>query len=161
MRGRLIFPVLAGLRALDTTATAQASGYDQTFREARRTDDGTWRGTSQKVYAAEIRLKCQVEDFYYENLDAFMSGNEFQHKLGLVFHFRDLTGAGLVTTATGNAEVQVGTLLVALYDLDGNVLQTMPDPGLYAVESAPMGYGMGRKLNLLTVLFQSRDQGVR
>jgi hypothetical protein len=157
-RGRLQYSFLAALRVLDTEATADAGNYDPEFREAKRVADGSWEGAAGRQESAEIRVRCQIEDADFERLNPMVGGFEHEHKINLVFHFRDLERAGLVDTATGQATLRVEARLTAIYDLAGNIQQAMPGDGLHCVEARPIGYGLGRRLNLLLLVFEDRDQ---
>ena len=166
-RGRLLSTFFAELRPLDTSATAAVtatgvtSGYDPDYRESVHVDDGTWQGADAKRYGTSIRVRCQVEDKIFEQLDPMINGYEHQHEIDLIFHFRDLERAGLVDTSSGEAKVPVNTLLTAVYDRSGRIAQAMPTPGIFATESRPISWGMGRSLNLLLVSFKCREAGVK
>jgi hypothetical protein len=157
-RGRLQYAFLAGLRQLDTEATATAGSMDDEFREVKRVADGSWEGASGRQEGAEVRVRCQVEDGEFERLDPMTGGFEHQGKLALVCHFRDLERAGLVEAATGVATLRATCRLTAIYDLHGNIQQAMPGQGLHCTEARPLSYGLGMKLNLLLLVFEDRDQ---
>lgn len=173
-RGRLIFPFLAELYQLDTYDTSQdpdgagplESGYDPDFREPVNVVSvpGDQIGVDARVEKAAIRLPCQVEDNMFERMQQYMSGNVPDIDISLVFHFTDLENNGLVDAGTGEAMIRTGDRLGAIYDVKSNLVQEIRNPpGLYAVESRPIGWGMNSghaHRNLLLVMFQDRERGV-
>lgn len=168
-RGRLLYSFFAELYRLDTSATAADpdvggalnSGYDPDFRETVRVPNATWQGASARQEQAAIRVKCQVEVNTFGALQAMLSGHEAESHMVLVFHFRDLERAGLVETATKDAKIRIHARLTALYNRRGELEQTVGDPGLYAIDVQPAGFGLGGRRNLLLVTFKGRDQSVR
>ncbi len=166
MRGRLINPFLAELARLDTVATAAdpdgpgplTSGYDPDFKETVVLPSP---GNARREQPP-IRLPCQVEIGTFEALQQLASGASPNSKVVLVFHFRDLERVGLVDPATKDALLRVNDRLVAIHDLDGNLVQAIrTPPGLYATEVQPQSFGLGLCRNLLLVTFEERELGVR
>lgn len=171
MRGRLIFPFLAEIKQLDTTATDAApgpgpdppSGYDTDFRETVKVaQPGEQVGADARKEKDAIRVKCQVAPESHDALQQFQSGAVPSSEINLTFHYRDLERAGLVDSATGEALLRANDRLVAIRDLRGELVQAIrTPPGLYALEIRPVSYGLGRKRNLLMVRFEDREQGTR
>lgn len=172
MRGRLIDPFLVELAQLDTAATAEdpddtgplESGYDDDFKEpVVITDTGGDRVSARKEKAA-IKIPAQVE-LGYMNTDVIrpvLGGDSPDTKTIVVFHFADLERLGLVDAATGEAMIRKGDRLVAIYRMNGTLVQTIrTPPGLYATSVAPSSFGIGLDRNLLLVTFEEREQGVQ
>ena len=69
---------------------------------------------------------------------------------------------GLVDSASGDALLRVNDRLVAIRDLDGNLVQAVrTPPGLYVTEVMPTSFGLGRSRNLLLLTMGSHELGVR
>ena len=168
MRGRLIFPFLAEIHRLDTRAMAEGvpalglgPAYDDDFKEPVLVDgDGDGVGEPFRRELPPVRVPCQVEPEAFESLRMTSSGNAPRSRLELVFHFRDLERLGLVDAASGEALVRPSDRLGALYDLEGDHVQTVrTPPGLYVTEARPIGFGLARRRprrNLLLVAFADR-----
>lgn len=172
-RGRLIFPFLARIARIDTVATEAdpdaagplTSGYDDVFREPVMVpasgDDRL--GSSARVEATPISVRCQVEPEQFEVLQQMVSGDAAQGRFHLVLHFKDLEDAGLVE-ASGHAAIRKGDRLVGIDRTDGTLVQEVPDPpGLYVHEALPRGMGLSLNnahRNLLLLTFRSRDKSV-
>ena len=172
MRGRLIFPFLAELHRLDTTAMATVdpdgagpltSGYDEDFKEpvlVDADDDGV--AEFLRCEYPPIRVPCQVEPDVVEALRMAPSGNAPRTAMDLVFHFRDLEKLGLVDAQSGEVFIRPGDRLGALYDVEGQLVQAVrTPPGLYVTEARPSGFGLHRRRprrNLLVVTFRDRPQ---
>jgi hypothetical protein len=170
MRGRLINPFLAEIARLDTVATAAdpdaagpfASGYDPDFKETVVVPSGPGRGVDARKEMPPVRIPCQVEVGAFEALRQLASGNSPDSRVTLVFHFRDLERMGLVDAGTGDALLRVNDRLVAIHDLDGNLVQAVrTPPGLYVTEVQPQSFGIGRSRNLLLATVGSRELGAR
>jgi len=161
VRGKLLHPMLAELHRLDTSATAAANGYDDDFREPRRTSDGSWKGQSALQEQAPILVRCQVEINTYGALVALLSGNATENHVVLCFHFADLERAGLVDDSTKTAEIKLHARLTAIYRPNGTLEQTIKAPGLYAIDVQPASFGLGSRRNLLLVTFKCRDPSVK
>ena len=166
MRGRLIHPFLAEIAQLDTRATAEGPptpGYDPDFREpVLIADPGGGSHSARREHTA-IRLRCQVEVNTYNQSQASPSGDIPSGKIVLVFHFRDLEGLGMVDATTGEPTLHKGDRLVALRRVNGDLVQTFPDPpGLFATGVEPQSFGLSSQCrNLLLVTFDTREQAVR
>src|SRR5690606_35219590 len=159
MRGRLIFPFMAGLHRLDTQA--MAPDYDEEFKEpvlVDSDDDGV--GEPFRREHPPVRVPCQVESEAFEALRMATSGNTPRSSFSLVFHFRDLERLGLVDAATGDALIRPSDRLGALYARVGELVQAVrTPPGRYVTEARPIGFGLHRRRpsrNLLLVSFQDR-----
>ena len=161
VRGKLIHPFLAELYRLDTTTTEAAGGFDDEFRETKRTSDGSWKGASQRNEQAAITVRCQVEVNTYGALAALLTGNAVENHIVLCFHFADLERAGLVDSSTQGAEIKLHARLTAIYRTNGVLEQTIQGDGLYAVNAQPTSYGLGGRKNLLLVTFKDRATSVR
>lgn len=161
-RGRLIFPFIADIRPLDTEATAAAKGgegFDPDFQEPSpiAPPAGQGPGTSTRTEGMPVALPCQVEMGTNEKMRQFFQGNSPSGRLVLVFHFRDLEGAGLVDAA-GNATLRVGDRLEKITNQRTGAVEWTAKEPLYAVEIQPNAFGIGRGRNLLFVFFESRDK---
>jgi hypothetical protein len=161
MRGRLIFPFLAGLYRLDTAGT-EAVGYDKRFRaptvQRPVGPEGARKGSRREL--AEIRLPCQVETENVEKQRQGPGGNMPDGKIWLVFHFSALEVLGLVD-ANGDAKLRVNDRLDAIYTKTGALERRFADPpGMYCVEARPIAFGIGGRKNLLLVTFDDRVQGL-
>lgn len=165
MRVRLINPFTAEIARLDTNATEESNaikpGYDRTFREPKIvTIDGV--RTTARAEKAPLRIPVQVEDRTWEALALYDAGNSPEIGIGLVAHFYDLHRMGLVSAETGKVDLNVNDRLVRILDRNGRVASVVrTPPGLYCTEVRPMSYGIGGTLNLLLLLFESREQSVR
>lgn len=162
MRGRIINPFLVEIAQLDTGVTEASGGYDPIFRETLLVSADNERGAVDARAEREgLDLKCQIEPELLNQLQMMMSGNSPKQTLSVVAHFRDLENAGLVD-ASGLAMLRKGDRLVAVKDLSGAYIQQIPTPpGLYLTEIRYMGFGIGRKRNLLFLRFEERENAAR
>lgn len=168
MRGRLIDSFAAEIAQLDpATMAADPSGagptrpvFDSDFREPVVLPSSV--GTDRRELQP-IKLPCQIEVQSFEALTELSTGNSPRSHIVLVFHFRDLERAEMVDPLTGDALLRPGDRLVSLRDLrtDTIVQAIRTPPGLYATEVQPQGFGLGRRRNLLFVLFDERALGPR
>jgi hypothetical protein len=175
MRGRLIFPFLAELCRLDTTATATedpdgaaplTGGYDPDFKESVLVDtDDDGIGERVRSEHLPVRIPCQVEPEALDQLRMFASGNASRSDIVLIFHFKDLERMSLVDAPTGEALVRPGDRLNAIFDKAGALVQQVrTPPGLYVTEARSIGFGLDRRRprrNLLLVAFSDRQQAAR
>lgn len=175
MRGRLIFPFLAELHRLDTSATATEDpdgsgpfegGYDPDFKESVLIDsDDDGIGERIRKEYPSLLIPCQVEPEAFEALRQYTSGNAPKSGIDLVFHFKDLERMDLVDLASGDALIRPGDRLGALHDKFCQLVQTIrTPPGLYVTEARPIGFGLDLahpKRNLLLVSFSDRQQASR
>lgn len=158
------------LARLDTAAMAAdpdgagelTSGYDDDFREpvavAQSASDTT--GTTVRV-ETEVQFPAQIEPQSFDNLQQLFSGAHSGALVELIAHFRDLERLGLVDAVTGLPLINHNDRLSAIYNPDGELIQTIPNPpGLYCVQVQPRGFGFGRQRNLLLLSFEAREQGV-
>lgn len=175
MRGRLIYSFLAELARIDRGATRSQdpdgtgplfNGYDDDFKEPVRMDlnqDG--RGESVRKEYPSVRVPCQVEPRVFDALNMLPSGNSPRSDIDLVFHFKDLERLELVNPDNGEALIQPGDRLTAIYDKKGALVQEIrTPPGLYVTESRPIGFGLGlscSRRSLLLVSFNQRNTGIR
>lgn len=172
-RGKLIFPFLAEIAQLDTLATAAdpdgagplESGYDSDFNEPIFVPDGTKQlGTYTRKEKDSIRIPCQVEPDTWDAMQQLAGGIALDAEMALIFHFQDLENMGLIDIMTGDVMIRIGDRLVAIYDLDGKLIQSVTTPpGLYVQEVKPIGFGLNMQKpsrNLLMVAFSDRRQGL-
>lgn len=173
-RGRLVFPFLVELAPLDTLATQAdpdgagplTSGYDDDFREPVMVSQGATDqvGTSARVEGTPIQIKAQIEPDQFEKLEAMISGQSPEsNTFRVVMHYKDLETLGLVG-ADGRATINKSDRLTRILNLDGVLVETIPDPpGLYVHQIMSRGWGLGGSIptrNLLFVDFQERSQSV-
>lgn len=165
-RGRLIFPFLLEIARLDTVATEAdpdaagplESGYDEVFREPVLVPSGgSQTGTLNRVETI-IEVRGQFEPGEVENLNALISGNSPVGQLVAYLHFKELEDRGLLDP-NGQASFKTDDRLVSIKELNGDLVQQIPDPpGLYVQEVSPRGWGLGPrpKRNLLRLVFEPR-----
>lgn len=122
-------------------------------------------GERIRIEHPPVRIPCQVEPKSFEELRMLGSGNSPRSLIDLIFHFRDLEQLDLVDAASGDALLRPGDRLGGIYDLCGDLIQTIrTPPGLYITESRPIGFGlnlMKPSRNLLMVTFEDRPTGSR
>ncbi len=162
MRGRLICPLIAEIARIDTTATAEAGGYDPVFRTPRLSYPGGVR-TKATLYMDPVRVPAQVGTDAWEDQRQQPAGNAPGSRLMLVMHYRDLERLGLVDATTREALFRVDDRLLQLYERRSGRPTDHVRPeagGLYAVQVSPAGQGLGGCRNLLVVTFQERAQGL-
>lgn len=162
-RGRLIFPFVCELHRVDPRALSREPGLDHDFKEPAlvdHDDDGVPERTRPEH--APVRIPCQVEPRSEESLRMFGAGNAPRLHLELVFHFGDLERLALVD-ADGEPLIRVGDRLGALYTTAEALVWRVPTPpGLYAIELAPLGFGLPHRAprrNLLLARFEDRTAG--
>ena len=169
MRGRLINPFLAEIARLNTVTTDSdpdgagplVSGYDPDFKETLVFDEANTRRDA-RTEMPPILIPCQVEVGTFEMLNQMTSGNSPNTKITLVFHFRDLERMDLINPSTGEARLRVNDRLVAIRDFEKNLVQAVrTPPGLYAKEVQPQSFGLGQARNLLLVMFEERELGIK
>jgi hypothetical protein len=156
-RGRLIHPLIAELRQLDTNATATSNGYDPNWKTPTVSYPGGVRAKGA-VYKSPIRLRCQVEQVQEAGQQRTQTGNVPDSRIVLVFHYVDLLAASLVGP-DGRSLLRPNDKLVALYTKAGAIEKTY-SPELYAVEVLDGGHGLGGRRNLAIVTFDDRPQGI-
>jgi hypothetical protein len=162
-RGRLIFPFLAEIARLDTSATATAGGYDQRFREPTVTRPAGSEGprVGGRRERALVRIAAQVEVADVDKLRQTQGGNVPTSKLALVAHLKDLARDGLIDV-DGKPDFNVNDRLHALYTKRGELEQRYPNPpGMFCTEVRPQGFGIGGRRNMLILVFESRDTGIQ
>ncbi|TXH17462.1 MAG: hypothetical protein E6R03_03915 [Hyphomicrobiaceae bacterium] len=159
-RGRLIFPMTCRYEPLDTAATAAqdgGTGYDRDFREPIRRPDRT----TSLTYGDPIEVECQVEteDDVQRLLDQQTHGDQSKSEVRLCFHFQDLEDQGLVDD-NGRALIKNGDHLLALLDVDGNILDDYAQMDLVVTHAQPRSYGLSSlRRNLLLVTWSRRSRG--
>lgn len=181
-RGRLIRPVIVEIAQLDTEATAQAqpdatatsgvsSGFHPNFREPRLLppadtgEAGSPRGESARRETM-IRCLAQWEESNFDFQQQWASGGSPSHRIGLVFHFRDLENRGLVDDA-GRAKIHVNDRIVAIYHArSGQLIQRFEQEaaghGLYITQLEPQSIGLSAaRRNLLFATAEDREVSVR
>jgi len=167
MRGRLLFPCYAEICRFDAAATRstdpdgtgpRTSGFDDDFKEPVLVDkDGDGLSDFERAEMPAVVVPCQVEPIANSALQMTDAGDVSSTVIDLVFHFVALERLGLVDAVTGEAGIRKGDRLAALRDGKGNAVQSFPNPpGLFAIESRPLGFGLGGQRNLLYVKFRDR-----
>jgi hypothetical protein len=171
--------VLVEIAQLDTLATAQdqpddnavgakSPGYHPNFRESRllppttATEAGSPRGESARKEKV-IRCLAQWEVENYDFLQQWASGNSPGHRIGLVFHYRDLKTRGLVDD-DGNAKIHVNDRLCAVYHAKTKALiqEIRNPPGLYITQLEPGSMGLrGGERNILLATLEDRERSTR
>ena len=165
--GRLIFPFLCDLAIHDIVATAadpdaggpQVSGYDPDFREIVKIEGPS--GPNEPGITARkeniIRIPFQEDDVEaWKRVRMMQTGNSPAAAFGAIFHFSDLEALSLVDATTGDSLIKIDDRLVAVYDMDGNLMQKVTTPpGLYVRDVEP-NFGLKGGRNLLYVRFESR-----
>jgi hypothetical protein len=167
-RGRLLFPFVAVIRRLDTSATeavgGAGAGYDPDFRTTKKTYPGNMGvAASTRRELTAVQVKCQVEIGRWEQQRQMASGNATDSQLTTVIHFKELETLGLVDVVTGDALFRVNDRLESILRLrDGALVQAVrtPAPGLFATEVQPAAFGLGRERNLLVITWAPRAQGL-
>ncbi len=171
-RGRLIFPFLVEIAALDLPGTAAdpdgagplTSGYDPDFREPIILHTSDRIGQSARKEATLYKIPGQ----FSEGTNAFLqllaapTGNLATTEFSLVFFFADLEAAGLVESTSGLAKIKVGDRMTAIYDIHTEELvHKVPlVPGAYVTKAEPH-FGLNGGKNLLMVTFKGRDPGAQ
>lgn len=171
MRGRLINPFLIEIARLDLAGTAadpdgagaRTSGYDDVYRETVVLPSTDLVGTDARVEYPLIQIPAQLHTGPTPGqlmaLKPTVTGNVAAGFLQALVMFEDLDRLDLVDLDTKAAMLKVGDRLVAIYDMDGILVQQiMTPPGLYCVAAVPI-FGLGSTRNLLELSFESRDTG--
>lgn len=150
--------MLVGWAPLDLVATPM----DDLFREPEVVDDGSQLGTDGRTEGTEVRLLAQVEDDEFEKLQMLDSGDTPDSSAVIIHHFKDLEAAGYVD-ADGNATFpKKGDRLNAIYKKNGAIVwKPRNPPGLFVEEATPISMGFGGHRNLLKVVVNDREKGVR
>lgn len=160
-RGRLIpnRVFLAEIARVDTAA----SDFDPVFHAPVITyvNGVRERGTA---YQTPIRVRCQVEISNDKRQQQTQGGNTPASRFVLIFHFKDLAALGLVN-ADGSAMMKPNDKLLAIWQTNGLLEQRFgantDDKGcLVCTEAAGIGFGLGRRRNLLQSTFEDRPEGV-
>lgn len=180
-RGRLIRPVLVELAQLDTLATVadqpdadastgQSSGYHPNFREPRILPPTNTDGANSprgKSARQEKLVRClaqwEVENFDF--LQQWASGNSPGHRIGLVFHYRDLEKRGLLDTA-GRATIHVNDRVCAVFHAKTEkLIQRFEEDqghGLFITQLEPGSMGLrGQERNILFATVEDRERSLR
>ncbi|OHD18496.1 MAG: hypothetical protein A2Y38_13835 [Spirochaetes bacterium GWB1_59_5] len=169
-RGRLIFPFNVQLALLNTTAIAGdpdllgplTSGYDPDFKEMVKVPAVNSQVGTDPTQETLVVLPAQVEPDAMDALNSMASGNSPNSAVVMIFHFSDLERLDLVDAATGRPSIHVNDRLVAIYTMDGVLVQQMPaSPVMKAQEITPLGFGLGGARNLLLVNFTAQILSVR
>jgi len=163
-RGRLIWPMQARIKRLDTASTkanaigGQASGYDRIFREPVRTSTGT----DSRVYTSELAFPCQVisERGAFDKLAQLPGGRELEFDLRTALHYSDIEAAGL-SAPNGGTLLKPGDRLCSIYRADGTTkLRDFDDNPLYLVHVQDRSFGLdGLTRNLLLLYWEDRREG--
>lgn len=168
-RGRLIFPFNVQLALLNTTAVAGdpdllgplTSGYDPDFKEMVKVPAVNSQFGTDPTQETLVILPAQVEPDAIDVLNSMASGNSPNSAVVMIFHFADLEQLGLVDI-NGRPSIHVNDRLVAIYTMDGRLVQQMPaSPVMNATEITPLGFGLGGERNLLLVNFVAEMLSVK
>jgi hypothetical protein len=162
-RGKLIFPFRCVFACLDTESTeaeAAGAGYDHDFHEPVQVEDGTQLGYDAR---AELQraIRCQIEPMAYDALRKYANGDSRTNWVTLVSHFSELERLGFVD-AGGNPMIRVNDRLAEIREdtMAQSLLLSIPaTPGLYVTEVKPIGFGLGKKRNLVEITLKARPQG--
>lgn len=157
-RGRLIWPFLAEIEPIDTTATEATDNYDHRFREPRKRVTGV-----QTRYGQAYKLPCQVETEIgsQEELQMMLAGDSPKTLMATVHHFDDLEDMGMVDAA-GKATIRKNDKLKAIYTIDDEKVEDWCSVPLYCVMAQSRSFGLSSlQRNLLVVFWRSRDKSTR
>ena len=158
MRARLIFPFWVGIAQLDTSLTALGGGQDKEFGETRVRLTGGQRVSARRE-KEPILVRAQIEDNVMNALHMFNAGNSPEAKIAIVLDYHDLRRRALLNAQTGEPLLNVNDRMDAIYDGRRELVQRIrTPPGLYAIEVRPISFGLGRRLNLLLMRFEDREQ---
>lgn len=162
-RGRLIWPMQARLRRLDTAATqannvaGQPAGYDRIFREPVKVSPTT----DSRVYAAPIAVPCQVqtEGGPFRQVEQLPGGRELEFKMKLLMHYADLSLLGLLDV-NGACVLKPSDLLVSIYRMDSvTLLHDFGSDPLFCVHTQDRSWGLsGLNRNLIRLYFNDREE---
>lgn len=180
-RGRLIRPIMIELARLDTLATSltqpdadadsgTSPGYHSNFREVRvlppndQTAVGAPRGDSARREKC-IRCLAQWEVNNFDFTQQWASGSSPSHRIGLVFHYRDLEKRGLLDD-NGRALIHVNDRVSAVFHAkSGKLIQRFDvteGQGLFITEVEPGSMGLsGQHRNILLATAEDRETSVR
>lgn len=154
-RGFLIWPFFAEIEPIDTSQTEAAGEYDHRFREPRKRD-----GLVRTKYGPKYRLPCQVETEAggQEALRMMIGGDSPLTLMQLVFHFQDLEDAGRVD-GCGKATIRKMDRLSAIYDRDGNFVESWCRVPLYCNQIQSRSFGLlSHRRNLCLTTWMSKDK---
>ncbi len=140
----IIHEMVAVLRRLDTTATANTTGggYDDVMGTTILVDDGTQLGETTRVEHEAVRVPVQMGR-KYAGLEAWLvDGHDTQTKLVLTTTMDHLQNLGLAT-ATRKILIMPGDRIEAIEDTAGNPQIVFEDPGkMYVREIEPCDMGL-------------------
>ncbi len=165
-RGRLIWPLSAVFRRLDTEATAAdpdaagplTSGYDEVFDTPIVRDAPT--RVSTRVEMAPVRVPVQVKAERYDQATQRAQGTNLTRRMTLIAFYPTLVKLGLVD-GDGLPLIRTGDRLECLRHIktDAVIFPVETPPGLYVVETRPAGFGLsGLNRNMLLIMLEGRDQ---
>lgn len=160
MRGRLVNPFLVHIAGIDTAATSTATGYDDVWREPKKTSAGTGPGVSALRYKTEVLVPAQVEIGTFEKMQMFFAGNNPSTRMSIVIHLKWLEDNGYIDSVGAAIIPRISDKLTAISDPDGNLVQTFREP-FFCVEAQATGYGFGRRRNLVVGFFECRENAVK
>jgi hypothetical protein len=161
MRGRLIFPVTAYVRQLDTAEMDTQGEYDDLLREPLPKDpDGDGTDEPSRREKVAITIKVQVETNRDEMQMMGASGNISDSAYGLVPHMSELESLGLVD-ADGTLQIRPSDRLEKLVDKLGNVIRQFDRVPLYCTHAKRIDGWINGRSNLALLVFDERPAGVR
>ncbi len=139
------------------------SGYDETFREPVSVLAQPIDQVGEVVREESIiTFPAQIEPAMFERLEMFLGGQSPVSKFAIVTHYHDLETADLVDATTGQPKIQTNDRLSRIFDCNGDLVETIPDPpGLFVHQVQSRGFGPVTTRNLLFIAFEDRKQSVR
>lgn len=155
MRARLIQPFYASIARINYRDGEEDGDFDDAFGEiVTKTVNG--ERVLERPEKPIVRVRCQIEDETFRALRMFDAGNSPEAKIGLVVDVKWLDRHQLLKP-DGLPYFEVNDRLVSIHDWrDHLVHEVRNPPGLYCVEVRPVGYGLGRKLDLFLLRFNDR-----
>lgn len=162
-RGRLLYPFRCVFAYLDTESTEAANGgtgFDDDFREPIQVGDGTQLGVSARMEGERV-IRAQIEPSSFDALRKYANGDSRDARFTVVTHFSELERLGLVDS-NGDPMIRVNDRLSEIREdtmSAATVLLVPALPGLYVTQVMPIGFGLGKKRNLLQIDMKARPQG--
>ncbi len=150
-------------RAVDPPGAA-TTGFDDAFREPEAYD--TTQGssivdrTTTRTEKTTIRIPCQVETSFFDQLSQAYQGNLQKGELALVFHKADLELLGLLNSTDDRPQLNTGDRVSALekHNLPGVNAIALSQEGMFIREVFPASWGFGDSFDLWIAIITSRDK---
>jgi len=151
---------IAVFKGLDTASIAASPGYDDIAFEPKLELSGAddrIRTIARKEI--EYRIRVQVDSRSSDRLEQMRGGKQRNIIYELTAYRNNLIDAGYID-ANGDPVIRTRARLEKIEDLDGNTVQTFPNPpGLYVFEVITDGWVSGLPA-IVTWLLSSEKQGV-